>query len=396
MKKTVVLIIATLAVLSVHAQSAGKIISRYFQKSDVEKRTSAQMLIKQGNLEEALIIYKELIDSAQARRVVGREVDGDLLAEYAYTLALNHNFELALMYIDRSWALAAKNREFYTSNILYLMGHKEAALQFTQASSAPSWANDFYVSFNTQYGVISTIGTGDAENDMKRAYMLTANNQYIQAIALYEELIRQYPSVGALYINECAAIEKVGKLNYAASLLKKGIILMPVDSASSTDRQVLENHLKRIESSSFKLTHPTWTQRLFGTESPKLMIYGGTGLGAGQSTFNARIGAYTSNRFSGSLNLGLTHANEELVFNLGLAGYKVYNIFMFGIGVNNMITKEYKVWNLAPSVGITFMDDKQTTSYDVTFSLNVPFSADRSLSYSIIFGRTLYINFNNK
>lgn len=396
MKKTALLVIALASILSVHAQSAGKIISRYFQKSDVEKRTSAQTLIRQERFENALFLYKELIDSAQAKRVVGREMEGDLLAEYAYALALNHNFELALMYIDRSWALAAKNRDFYTSNILFLMGHKEAASQFAQKSGVPSWAKGFYDEYNEKYTVNGTIGTGNAENDMKRAYMLTANNQYIQAIALYEELIRQYPSVGVLYINESAALEKTGKLDYAATLLKKGISLTPVTSTLSSDKLVYENHLQKIESSAFKLTHPTWLQHLFGTETPKMMIYGGAGLGASQYTLNARAGVYTSNRISGSLNLGLTHANEELAYNLGLAGYKTINIFMFGVGINNMITKEYKIWNLAPSVGITLMNEAQTTSYDLTLSFNIPFSKDKTLSYSITLGRTIYVNLNNK
>lgn len=396
MKKTALLVIALATVLSVHAQSAGKIISRYFQKSDVEKRANAQTLIRQGRFEDALLLYKELTDSAQAKRLVGREMEGDLLAEYAYVLALNHDFELALMYIDRSWALAAKNRDFYTSNILSLMGYKETALHFTQMSGAPSWAKDFYAEYNAKYTVDGTIGTGNAENDMKRAYMLTANNQYIQAIALYEELIRQLPSVGVLYIYESAALEKAGRLDYAAALLRKGISLTPVNSALSNDRQVYENHLQKIESSAFKLSHPTWLQHLFGTETPKMMIYGGVGLGASQYTFNARAGVYTSNRFSGSLNLGLTHANDELAFNLGLAGYKTYNIFMFGAGISNMITKEHKIWNFAPSVGITLMNEAQTMSYDLTLSFNIPFSKDKTFSYSITLGRTFYISLNNK
>lgn len=396
MKKTVLFVIAMVTILSAQAQSAGKMIGRFFEKGDVEKRASAQMLVKQGNLEEALFLYKELVDTAQAKRVVGREVDGDLLAEYAYTLALNHDFELALMYIDRSWALSAKNREFYTSNILHLMGHNEAALQFNQENDAPSWTKDFYKDFNNKYSVTGTIRTGNAENDMKRAYMLTANNQYILAIALYEELAKQFPSATVLYVNESAVWEKIGKLDHAATLLKKGLDLMTDTLTLSDNKHIYETHLQKIESSSFKLTHPTWTQHLFGIETPKLMIYGGAGLGSSQYTFIARAGVYTSNRFSGSLNLGLTYANEQFAFSWGLAGYKVYHIFMFGIGINNQITKEQKTWNLAPSVGITLMNEKQTASYDITFSLNVPFSKERFLSYSLTFGRTLYINFNNK
>lgn len=396
MKKPLLLVLTIIIFLSAQAQSVGKMIGRFFEKGDVEKRASAQMLVKQGNFEDALFLYKELVDTAQAKRVVGLEVDGDLLAEYAYTLALNHDFELALMYIDRSWALAAKNREFYTSNILHLMGHEDAALQFNQESEVPSWTKEFYKDFNNRYSVMGIIGTGNAENDMKRAYVLTANNQYIQAIALYEQLVRQNPSVAVLYINESAVWEKIGKLDYAATLLRKGLDLMPDNLMLSENRQIYETHLLKIESSSFKLTQPTWTQHLFGTDTPKLMIYGGAGLGASQYTFNARAGLYTSNRFSGSLNLGLTHANEQFAFSWGLAGYKVYHIFMFGIGINNQITKELNTWNLAPSVGITLMNETQTASYDITFSLNVPFSKERFLSYSITIGRTLYMNFNNK
>lgn len=50
-----------------------------------------QINLKLGDVDKALVRYSEAVKQAQKQRNSGHGVDAELLAEYAYTLALNHD-----------------------------------------------------------------------------------------------------------------------------------------------------------------------------------------------------------------------------------------------------------------------------------------------------------------
>ena len=86
--------------------------------------------------------------------------------------------------------------------------------------------------------------------------------------------------------------------------------------------------------------------------------------------------------------------NDETMGNIGLSAYKAFGVFVVGLGVNQQFAKEANVFSLAPSVGLSFLNKSQTSSFDVTLNGYVPFSSDQEFSYSISVGKTIYFDLN--
>ena len=77
-----------------NAQSIGDVLLSGVGTSKNNLTHEAQISLKQGALNNALVAYSQAVEQTQAQRNAGKGVKGDLLAEYAYTLALHHDFEL--------------------------------------------------------------------------------------------------------------------------------------------------------------------------------------------------------------------------------------------------------------------------------------------------------------
>ena len=84
-------------------------------------------LIRSGKITDAVKLYAKAIETAKKNRTAGEGVPADLLGEYAYVLALSHDFDAALLNIERSRALNGKYANFYAAQILELMGLNDAA-----------------------------------------------------------------------------------------------------------------------------------------------------------------------------------------------------------------------------------------------------------------------------
>ena len=127
---------------------------------------------------------------------------------------------------------------------------------------------------------------------------------------------------------------------------------------------------------------------------PKLMTYVGASAAKDMYSLNGRMGLYTSNKFSASLNVGLNYAGEKFSGSIGVSGYKAWGIFVCGLGITDMFGKDMNTFSLTPSVGLSFLNKRQTSSFDITLSGYVPFSSDQEFSYSISIGKTIYFDLN--
>ena len=152
----------------------------------------AQLNLKMGDIDKALIYYAQAVKLAQSQRNSGRGVSGELLSEYAYTLALNNDFEAALINIDRARMLGTKYADFYSAQILSLMGYDKAAEQLMKQAQIPNWINGIYQGLTPKYTTTMTINQDSPEKALTRANRLAANKQKIQAMALFEELTIRY------------------------------------------------------------------------------------------------------------------------------------------------------------------------------------------------------------
>lgn len=352
----------------------------------------AQVNLKLGNLDKALFCYAQAVKQAKEKRNAGQGVDAELLAEYAYTLALHHDFEAALLNIDRARMLGTKYGDFYSAQILLLMGHNDAARQFMKQTKIPNWINGVYQGLNKKYTVTVTINKDSPEKTLKRANKLAANKQTIQAIVLFDELTAAYSNIPIIYIDYSTVWERLGYYEYASQLLQKGLNEMPQDLDNSDSQKILVNHLNSVNAMKTKYENAPWLKRILGMDPPKLMTYVGASFAKDMYSIDGRMGTYTSNKFSSSLNIGLNYAGKQFSGSIGLSAYKAWGILVAGIGLSDQFSSNANIFSFAPSVGLTFLNKSQTSSFDIMFNGYVPFSSNQKFSYSISIGKTIYFD----
>lgn len=350
------------------------------------------VLLKRGDIVNALYSYSKIIDYSQEQRNAGRSVEGDFLSEYAYVLALHHDFEAALMNIDRARMVGTKHGDFYAAQVLTLMGYNEAAQQLMKQAKVPDWINGVYQGLNVKYKSTVSINRDAPETALKRANKLAANKQTIQAMALFEELAAIYPNTYIIYVDYSTVWESLGYYAYAAHLLQKGIDLMPQEQ--NEHKQIFQNHLVKVNEKKAKYENASWLKRTLGINPPKMMTYIGASAAKDFYSLNGRAGLYTSNKFSASLNVGLNYASEQFSGSIGVSGYKAWGIFVGGLGITDMFGKDTNTLSLTPSVGLSFLNKDQTSSFDIMVNGYVPFSSEQKFSYSISIGKTVYFDLN--
>ena len=352
-----------------------------------------RMLLMNGQIEQLLSFYSKIIQSELANRNAGKGVSGDLLAEYAYTLALHHDFEAALVNIDRARAVGTKYRDFYSAQILTLMRHDDAAQQLMRQAKVPEWIDGIYQGLTDKYKTTASINRDAPDVALKRANKLAANRQTIQAMALFEELAAIYPNSYIIYVDYSTVWESLGYYAHAAQLLQKGIGLMPVEQ--SENKQIFQNHLTKVNEHAAKYENASWMKRFMGMDPPKLMTYAGASIAKDSYMFNGRMGLYTSKQFSTSLNMGLGYVGGQFSGDIGVSAYKTWKVFVGGLGLADRFSKDDNTFNLTASAGLTFLNKSQTSSFDIMVTGYFPFTGG-NCSYSVSIGKTIYFDLNRK
>ena len=381
-------------IISLNSQTLNKNLKEQTSIFSTNFHNDAQVNLKLGDIDKALIYYAQAVKLAQSQRNSGRGVSGELLSEYAYTLALNNDFEAALINIDRARMIGTKYADFYSAQILSLMGYDKAAEQLMKQAQIPNWINGIYQGLTPEYTTTMTINQDSPEKALTRANRLAANKQKIQAMALFEELTILYPTSYITYIDYSTIWESLGYYDYASQLLKKGIDMMPKDMKGSKSEQIFTNHLNTVNTMKDKYENAPWVKKLLGMEPPKFIAYAGASVAKNMFSLNGRIGEYTSNQFSASLNFGMSYASKQISGNLGLSAYKAWNAFVIGMGLNSQYSKNSVIVSFNPSIGLTFLNKAQTSSFDIMFNGYVPFSSKQKFSYNISIGKTFYFDLN--
>ena len=378
--------------LTVNGQDGQKNQNSSFGFNTFNVVRNTRTILKQGDIEKAIVSFTNAIKQEQSIRNAGKGVEGDLLAEYAYALALHHDFEAALMNIDRARMVGTKYGDFYAAQVLAVMGYKDAAQQLMRQAKVPEWTNGSYQELTEKYKTTASINREAPETALKRANKLAANRQTIQAMALFEELAAIYPDTHIIYVDYSTVWESLGYYAYAAQLLQKGIDLMPQEQ--SENKQIFANHLTKVNDMKARFENASWMKRLLGMNPPKLMTYVGASAAKDMYSLNGRMGLYTSNKFSASVNVGLNYASEEFSGSIGVSGYKAWGILVGGIGITDMFGKDSNTLSLTPSVGLSFLNKSQTSSFDIMVNGYIPFSKEQKFSYSISIGKTIYFDLN--
>lgn len=393
MRKSLYIILCLL--ISISAGNAQTLLDVVGNKLGFGKSTAvkeAQEKLKLDKIGEAVALYSKAVEEEKQQRNGGKGVSGELLAEYAYALALHHDFEAALINIDRARALGAKHSDFYSAQILELMGHKETSRQLMKDAEIPEWINGIYQNLTPKHTAKFAINDDSPKYALERANRLADGGQTVQSFVLFEELQNKYPNVGIVYIDHSSVWESLGRYGYAADLLRKGISLIPDGVADSASKAALVNHLSELDEKTTKKEQMPFLKKTFGPNPPKLITYAGASFAKKLYSLNGRIGVYTSNKFSASLNMGLNYTGKNFMGNIGLFANKTWRIFVVGIGLNEQIARDNSTFSLSPTIGLSFLNKAQTSSFDINFNWFIPFKEDAKTSYSISIGETIYLD----
>ena len=339
--------------------------------SGVLTRKMCRDSLLSGNLGYAVKGYAALVESARLERTGTKGVDANLLAEYAYALALYGACDGALMTLDRAGNLGSEYFDFYMAQICALAGYPELG----------------------RYGASDCTVGSDPQSAFKRANALGVNKQYAQSIILFQKIIDTYPNMYLPYVGYSTVWEKLGFYEKAAEELQTGINLM--GKSDSTAVYVFQNHLIDLHNAVTDNKNRTFLGKLSDRYEPSFMLYAGGAVGKGSFSISSRLGFYTNNKISGSINMGYSRISGQNAFNIGLAAYKTVKIFIFGLGINEQIG-DNSVFSITPSAGISIMNKKKNASYDVMFNLYIPVSKGNPVSYGLSFGRTFYFDFKFK
>lgn len=392
--RRLILLVIGLMVGELHlfAQNLKEIICDFKSKKQVVELIDIHKQLLEEQREQAILDYKMLITLAQEGRNAGKGVDGELLAEYAYALALNKMYDGALLNIDRARALQAKHVDFYTAQILSLMDYPDMAEIFAKGAEEPEWLMAVYRKWSEEYKSTPVLNGEEYSTALQRANELAAKRQSIQAIVIMRELEDNYPDVFLTYICSSAVWETLGYEEMAVKQLEKGLSCMKPGDTSEENKKNYEAHLEwlKIRIEKKKSTFYMLRKRY----EPEFMIYAGGTVAKSTFTINSRLGFYTNNRVSASINIGISRISSETYGNIGISGYKTWGIFMAGLGVNEQFGGGNNVFSLAPSVGLSFLNKSQTSSFDIMLNCYIPFKSGGSVAYGISIGKTFYFNFN--
>ena len=338
-------------------------------------RRQCRDLILSGSFDEAVRGYAALVESARAARDEIAGVDEELLAEYAYSLALAGYFDGAVVNIDRARLLGKTHTDFYTAQILSLMSYPELAAEFwTESQEAPSWIAGAYKSLVDKYKSTPVINGSDLETSFRKANMLASRRQFVQSVVIYQE--------------------KMNRLPAAARELQKGISgLSPEQTAAS---EAFNAHLVSLNAQ-IKASEPkNWFDRLMDEYEPSTMLYAGGAAGTDVFSLSGRLGFYTNNNISGSLNIGYAYAGSNHSFNIGVAAYQTIGRIIYGLGINESISSSDSIFSITPAVGLSFMNKEKNASYDILLNLMMPLKQGYPTNTLISFGRTFYFSYKGK
>lgn len=393
MKKTLLIISTCILGFSGYAQNQDSFANKIIPpKANLQE---ARHDVLGERFEKAIRLYTEAIETEKSNRTTTKGVDGDLLAEYAYALALSHNFDYALTNIDRARMLKNKYADFYTAQVLLIMGMDSLAEAFLHTES-PEWIGQEHKRLQAKYAIKKDEKNALSRTELKTAYMAMQQSQNIRAITILYRLEHDYPDAFIVPVISSSAWESLGNHQQAAVTLKKSISLIKEEDSVKNKQEYID-HLQELEK---KAASSSNIQQTANKLNLRGLVYAGASWSKDMFSLNGRIGAYTNDFASASLTLGIANSEDVSSSNIGLSAYKVWGVFVGGIGVNYSKIKDknnpesnlsMSIFSLSPSLGISIQNTDKKSSLDIMFNINIPFAEESRMHYNISIGRTIYL-----
>jgi len=338
-------------------------------------------LILDGKIQQAIQIYAQLANQDNANSTV--------LLEYAYVLALGGVYDGALVNLDKAKLSGkfSKNDYFFAGQIYALMGYNRPAIEYLTNSSVPKWIYPKYYEMYNKYKSNSSVyQVKDLEIEFERANYLVANDMDFQSIAIYEQLLEEYPDEYLFHVGYSIPLEKTGLQKLAANEMTSGISCLPDDLNNKKVKQAFEERLNQLKSK--KDTKQIQQPKPLGMKSQGMFYIGGMTSNT-YASLNSRFGLFLTNSFNASIDFGAIDTTVDTYYNLGLSAYQRLGIIVLGIGLNKQFG-DRDDYNLKPSIGLSFINKKRTSSWDFFFDIYYPMTYEANYIYGFSIGKSFY------
>jgi tetratricopeptide (TPR) repeat protein len=346
-----------------------------------------RQLVLNNRIGDALLGYSQL--------VAKDSTNTNLWTEYSYTLALEGAFDCALMNLDRVRLTSPNSSDglFYTSLVFSLMGYDQLSNEFLKnvsSSKIPHWIpTNTYLELLKQHGQAPHLNKDDYTTALKRANFLAASALYLQSIALYEEIIRDYPSEYLPHVGYSIVLEKLNFYQQAADEMTIAVKMMTDNPKLLEAKTVFE---KRVVDLNAKINSPQNFKnklvKLKNEFNPQTMLYAGGMISSDYVSVNSRFGLYLNNSFNGAIDLSVGGNSDNISTNLGLSAYKRFGIWVWGEGLNLQMA-DHSVFSLKTSAGLSFINRNRNSSFDIFLDVYLPLSGGKT-SYGISVGKSIY------
>ncbi len=350
--------------------------------------------ILSGQINDAVITYA----------LVAKDSDDPvLISEYAYALALGGIYDAALIELDRLWLIdkSSTDANYFASQVFALMGYSELANALGKESvslKSPAWIETKSTQLLNKYSHKNKDSDIIIPEELiaafNRANELASQNSYFQALALFQKITDQYPQEFLPYVGFSITLEKVGALEKSVQTLDKGISMVPDDAEHKEIKQILKQRAVTIKQKMNTLPAaaalPLQQTIVRAEKGSQMMAYVGGMITSSYTNFNFRYGYFVSGKSNASVDYGLTNSSGISSSNLGFTFYSREKSFVYGTGLmasfmNGTSTMYYKV-----SVGISFMNEKRTSSYDLFMDGNMGFKKQTPTVINVSIGKSLY------
>ena len=341
-----------------------------------------------------LILLKQIPEAIQAYAQLAKkeEANSTILLEYAYALALGGVYKGALMNLDKAKLSGAFSEKFYffAGQILALMGHNRPAIELLTQSAVPRWIYSTHDKLYKNYRSNAFISR-EKELDVafSRVNYLVANNMDFQAIALFEQIIDNSPDDYLLHVGYSIPLEKVGLRQMAAEEMKTGLELLPNDTQDGRRKRMAFNE-RLVQLKQKSNTKQTKQPESKGMKSQGMAYLGGS-FSQSYSSLNARFGWFFTNSFNASIDFGILNTADDTSGNIGLSLYqRLGKVLVIGAGVIDQITEETNIVSIRPTIGLSFLNKKKTSSWDIFFDVYCPVAENANYLYGFSIGKSFY------
>lgn len=392
MKRFIMVLSLAFSLLVVYGQSLSSILGK--ATMNLESQSCKDMTIENArqaivneNFNDAIYIYANIIAYQKQNRTQGNRVSPDILAEYAYALALAGAQQSAWVNTDLSLNLKfpSTNTSYLIGCIFSLTGLEKFAEPYIKYGKQPEWLNDKGQYLLDKYHSRNLLSIPQYQNAVTQILQCISDSRFIEALAYSSRLTELYPNLSSSWLLQSSVLQKMNFNIYALQSYQQGIALNECGSLPGMTEQLASLQKKADKKGNVMREYQI-----------RAMVYGGLSYANRTTSITGRGGIYEGPfSFSANLSIGIPKSGD-VSSNIGMSLYYNYGRTFMGFGLSENIVGSTTTLTISPTVGLSFLNASRSSSIDVSLSWNIPCRKGMSSTLGISIGKTFYFNINGK